>query len=90
MRRVCIVVHGSVQGVLFRANARRIALSLGLKGYAKNMLDGSVEVVAEGPEAKLNELIDYCKKGPEMAEVKKLDVKFEEASNEFDGFEVRY
>ena len=90
MRRVCIVVHGSVQGVLFRANAKRIALSLGLKGYAKNMPDGSVEVVAEGIEDKLKELIEFCKKGPEMAEVKKLDVKFEKAGNEFDGFEVRY
>jgi len=84
------MVHGSVQGVLFRANAKRIALSLGLKGYAKNMPDGTVEVVAEGPEDKLKGLIEFCKKGPEMAEVKKLDVKFEETSDEFEGFEVRH
>ena len=90
MERVCITIHGSVQGVFFRANAKRAAESLGLKGYAKNMPDGCVEVVAEGPEDKLKELIAFCKKGPEMASVSKVDVDFSNASNEFDGFEVKY
>lgn len=90
MRRVCIVVHGSVQGVFFRANARKIAEDLGLKGYAKNMPEGTIEVVAEGPEGKLKEFIEFCKKGPEAAEVSKVDVEFSDASNEFEGFEVRY
>jgi len=90
MKRVNIVVCGSVQGVFFRANARKIAESLGLKGYAKNIPDGTVEVVAEGPEDKLKELIEYCKKGPETAEVSKVDVEFSDASNEFKGFEVRH
>jgi len=90
MQRVHIVIHGNVQGVFFRSNAKKIADSLGLKGYVKNMPDGTVEVVAEGPEDKLKELIGFCKKGPEAAEVSKIDVKFEKASNEFDGFEVRY
>ena len=90
MQRVRIVVHGYVQGVFFRSNTRRLALSLGLKGYVRNMADGSVEVVAEGPEDKLKELVDFCKKGPEAAEVSKVDVKFDKASNEFDSFEVRY
>jgi len=90
MQRVNIIVHGLVQGVLFRVNAKRIALSLGLKGYAKNVPDGSVEVVAEGPEDKLKDLIEFCKEGPEMAKVNKVDIHFDEASNEFDGFEVRH
>jgi len=45
MQRVHIIVHGSVQGVFFRSNTRRMASDLGLKGYAKNMSDGSMEVV---------------------------------------------
>jgi len=90
MQRVRIIVHGSVQGVFFRSNTRTMASDLGLKGYAKNMPDGSVEVVAEGEKDKLKELIEFCKKGPEAAEVSKIDVKFSEASNEFEGFEVRY
>lgn len=90
MRRVHIIVHGSVQGVFFRSNARDIASSLGLKGYARNMPDGTVEVVAEGNENKIKELVEFCKKGPESAEVSKIDIEFEKASNEFEGFEVRY
>ena len=90
MQRVHIIVHGSVQGVFFRSNTRMMASDLGLKGYAKNMPDGSVEVVAEGKEDKIKELIEFCKKGPEAAEVSKVDVEFSKASNEFEGFEVRY
>jgi len=87
MERVHVIIHGSVQGVFFRANAKRIAESLGLKGYVRNIDDGCVEVVAEGSEEKL---ISFCKKGPEAANVSKIDVKFEESSGKFEGFEVRY
>ncbi|HJO01713.1 MAG: acylphosphatase [Candidatus Woesearchaeota archaeon] len=90
MERVHVIIHGSVQGVFFRANAKRIAESLGLKGYVRNIDDGCVEVVAEGSEEKLKELISFCKKGPEAANVSKIDVKFEESSGKFEGFEVRY
>ncbi len=90
MKRVWLVVHGSVQGVFFRSNTKKEALSLGLKGYVRNIDNGCVEVVAEGPEDKIKEFIAFCKKGPEMANVSKVDVKFEEASGKFEGFEVRY
>ena len=90
MQRVHIVVHGYVQGVFFRHYTRKTALSLGLKGHVKNMADGTVEVVAEGSEDELIELIEFCKKGPEAAQVEKVDVKFEKAKGEFYGFEVRY
>jgi len=90
MQRVHMIIHGIVQGVFFRANAKKAAERLGLKGYARNMANGSVEVVAEGPELKIKEFIEYCKKGPRAARVDKVDVHFEEARNEFDGFEVRH
>ena len=48
-----MVVQGNVQGVIYRFNTQKKALELGLKGYAKNLPDGSVEVVAEGSEEKL-------------------------------------
>ena len=89
MKRVKIIVHGRVQGVFFRANTRNIASDLSLKGYAKNLEDGSVEVVAEGNEEKLKRLVEFCKKGPEGAEVSKVDVKFSDAIDEFKNFEVR-
>ena len=90
MQRVHIIVHGAVQGVFFRSNAKRVAESFGLKGYARNKADGTVEVVAEGSEEKLKKLIEFCKKGPEAAEVSKVDIKFEEASEKFDDFDIMY
>lgn len=89
MKRVWIIVYGKVQGVFFRANAKKAAIGLGLNGFAKNLSDGSVEVIAEGQEDKLKELIEYCRKGPERAQVSKIDVKFLKATGEFKGFEVR-
>ena len=90
MQRVRMIIQGIVQGVFFRANAKKAAEMLGLKGYARNMADGSVEIVAEGPEQKIKELIEFCKKGPRAARVDKVDVHIEEASNEFDNFKVRH
>lgn len=89
MQRVHIIIQGNVQGVFFRANAKKIAESLGLRGYAKNMDDGTVKVIAQGSKEKLKELIEFCKKGSEMSKVSKIDFKFEKANDEFDGFEVR-
>lgn len=90
MERAHIIVHGIVQGVFFRANTVRAAKELGLKGYAKNLPDGTVEIIAEGPKGKIDELIEFCKKGPQAAEVSKVNIKFEKPKNEFDGFEIRY
>ena len=59
-----ITVRGRVQGVGFRYNASRQALTLGLDGFVKNMPDGSVYVEAEGNEAELDEFVDWCRKGP--------------------------
>ena len=89
MKRAHLIVHGSVQGVFFRANARRKAIELGLKGYAKNMADGSVEIVAEGSKEKLNELIEFCRKNPGKSSVIKVDIKFENFKNEFNAFEIK-
>lgn len=90
MQRAIIKVYGFVQGVGFRANAKRLALRLGLKGYAKNNDDCSVEIVVEGHEDKIKELIEFCKNGPKLAKVSKVDIKFEMAKNEFDGFGIRF
>jgi acylphosphatase len=59
-----ITVRGHVQGVGFRYNARRQALTLGLDGFVKNMPDGSVYVEVEGNESELDEFVDWCRKGP--------------------------
>lgn len=62
-------VHGRVQGVFFRASTRERALLLGLSGYAKNLPDGRVEVVASGSAEALDELDGWLHHGPPAARV---------------------
>lgn len=90
MKRVRIIISGQVQGVFFRQHTKDIARKLGLKGYVKNLADGGVEVVAEGQEEKLRELVGFCKRGPNAAKVEGIKVSYENAKNEFRGFEIRY
>lgn len=90
MQRALIIVHGYVQGVFFRHNTKKQAIRLGLKGYTKNMPDGTVEIVVEGPEDKLNQLINFCENSPGASDVSKVDVKFEKAKGEFKDFVVKY
>ena len=63
------VVRGRVQGVFFRASTRAEALRLGLDGHARNLPDGSVEVVAAGAPAALRELEQWLALGPPLARV---------------------
>jgi acylphosphatase len=88
--RAHIKVTGRVQGVYYRSTAREVAIELGLTGWVRNVPDGSVEIVAEGEKEKIEEFIKWCWKGPPLAIVKNLEVKWEEYKNEFKSFEVRY
>jgi acylphosphatase len=89
-KRVNIIISGMVQGVSFRYFVVRHARLLGLRGYARNIDDDKVEVVAEGEESKLGQLIELCRKGPSMAVVKDIEVKFEKAEGEFSDFKINY
>lgn len=89
MKCIHLIVSGRVQGVFFRDNTRKKATELGLNGYAKNMPDGNVEVIAEGNEEKLKELIEFIKKGPGVAKVTNIKIKHKEPEN-VDKFEIRY
>lgn len=75
MTTVCVKawVHGVVQGVGFRYSTQHQAKALGLKGYAKNLNDGSVEVLACGEERDVQTLINWLKGGgPRSARVEKV------------------
>ena len=71
--RVRLIIEGRVQGVWFRDSTRRKAWELGVYGWVKNRFDGSVEVLAEGPEANVRELIEWCHHGPPHAAVSSVD-----------------
>jgi len=64
MERMTAFVHGHVQGVGFRWWTRSRALELGLSGHATNLADGRVQVVAEGPKEKCEELLALLKEQP--------------------------
>jgi acylphosphatase len=67
------LIEGRVQGVFFRESTRRQAEPLGITGFAKNMADGSVQVLACGEAGALNRLTEWLKTGPPMAEVERME-----------------
>jgi acylphosphatase len=77
--------------VYFRAFTSRVAKSLGVKGYVRNVANsGDVEIQAEGDRAKLEEMLLAVEKGPPEARVENIDVKWSDYTGEFPGFDVRY
>jgi acylphosphatase len=88
VERIKLIIEGRVQGVAYRAHARRKALSLGLSGFVENRPDGSVYAEVEGPPDLLGEMVEWCRKGPALAQVK--DVRVEDvAPTGANDFEIR-
>jgi len=88
--RLHAIIHGRVQGVSFRYYAMQRARELGVTGYARNLWDESVEVVAEGQRQAVEELLAFLRVGPRAAFVTDVDVQWLAATDEFERFEVRY
>jgi acylphosphatase len=83
-----VLIHGRVQGVAFRYNTRLTADSLSLTGWVKNLANGEVEALFEGNENNINQMIDWCRKGPAMSAVSGVDVEWVHCSGQFNGFEI--
>ena len=83
-------VKGRVQGVGFRYHVSMQARQLELTGYVRNLWDGSVEVVAEGPKVRVDRLLSYLQAGPRPAWVRDVVVTWLPATGEFLTFEVRH
>lgn len=88
--RAHVLVSGRVQGVFFRSYTREKAKELGLKGWVRNLKDGRVEALFEGEKEKVEEAVDWCRRGPPHARVAGLEVEWGEYKGEFNGFEVKY
>jgi len=83
-------IYGYVQGVSFRYHTFRQAQSSHLVGFVRNRMDGSVEVVAEGRCEVVKQFLSWLHVGPSSAEVKRVDVQWEQPTGEFGRFEVRF
>jgi acylphosphatase len=89
-RRLHAIVHGHVQGVGYRATTIDEARRLGLGGWVRNRSDGSVEVLAEGSEAKLQILLAYLHRGPWGAEVTSVAEDWTNAAGAPMPFQVKW
>lgn len=84
-----VKVSGRVQGVTFRDSARQKAEELGVAGWVKNLPDGQVEAVFEGPSEAVEEMVEWCQSGPSLADVQDLELEYGEPQGGFESFEVR-
>ena len=88
--RLHIVIEGIVQGVFFRASTIEESSKLGLTGWVKNCPDGRVEAVFEGEIDKIEQIVEWCKKGPPGAVVSNVETVLERATGEYDSFTIKY
>ena len=87
---VHVLVIGRVQGVWFRANTKQKADMLGVTGWVKNTSNGCVEAIFEGEEKHIKEMIEWCHRGPPLAEVEKVEIKKLENSVGFEEFQIKH
>lgn len=90
VQEILATVRGYVQGVGYRYFVIHKASTLGLRGYARNESDGSVEVVAQGARPALEHLLHLLQRGPGEAEVQHVQVTWRQPTETFSGFHIRY
>ena len=88
--RAHVYISGFVQGVFFRYEARRNAARRGVTGWVRNLRDGRVEAVFEGEKKAVEEMIEFCRRGPPSATIKNVEVRWETPSEEYKSFSVSY
>lgn len=88
MKHIKLRIHGRVHGVFFRDSALKKANELGLSGFVRNDLDGSVYIETEGREEPLREFIAWCNDGPPMAKVREIEVEEDSELRGFKGFRI--
>ena len=88
LTRVHVFIEGRVQGINYRWWTKKTAIGLSLTGWVRNLADGRVETVFEGPKGEVEEMVKKCKKGPMLAGVKHMDVIWEDATGEFKSFQI--
>ena len=83
-------VSGRVQGVFFRVTTKQIAKQLRVVGWVRNCRDGRVEVIAEGPKDKLQELLDWLQQGPRYGHVSQVEHQFSKRIHGYVDFQITY
>lgn len=86
--RAHVFVSGTVQGVFFRATTQEEATEHDVDGWVRNLADGRVEAVFEGPARAVDEMVEFCHVGSPTASVEDVEVEYESPEG-IDGFEIR-
>ncbi|VVB83701.1 Acylphosphatase [uncultured archaeon] len=86
-KAVRLYIEGTVQGIFFRQFIKENAERNDIRGFARNLEDGRVEVFIEGNNDKVDKMIELCKTGPKHAKIGKVEVK-EEKFQDFKEFKV--
>lgn len=89
LARLRMLVHGRVQGVFFRHATAEEARSLGLRGRVKNLADGDVEIIAEGPRRELKILAAWALQGPRLARVTGVEEEWSDYRGAEGAFTIR-
>jgi len=89
VRRIHLFISGRVQGVFFRARTKEKAEQLRLNGWVKNLHDGRVEALFEGDTDAITHMIDWCKKGPLLSSVTRVDIIEEPFTGDFSSFSIQ-
>lgn len=85
-----VLISGRVQGVWFRAHTKDMADPLGLKGWVRNLPDGRVEALFQGPEDVIQKALEWCWKGSPNSRVDQVEVSWEPPAGDRPGFKIRY
>jgi acylphosphatase len=89
-KRLHVMISGRVQGVFFRASSRDAARERGLLGWVRNLPDGRVEALFEGPEEELAAMLEWCRHGPPGALPESVEATGEDFRGEFEDFRITY
>ena len=88
MKHLSVTVSGLVQGVFFRASAKEEAENRGLTGFTCNNPDGSVQIEVEGPQDKLDDYLDWCRRGTPPARVEQMEFVYSDDLKNFPNFTI--
>lgn len=89
-KRLSVFWSGRVQGVGFRYTTESVALGLGVTGWVRNLPDGRVEAVAEGPEKTLKVFLERIASGPMKGYIRGVEIHWGQPAGEFDDFQIRF
>lgn len=88
MKTAHVIISGFVQGVGYRQFVAKNADKLGLRGFVQNIEGGKVEALFQGDRKDIEKMIDECRKGPFLSEIKNVDIEWVDEMDEFPAFEI--